>query len=319
MAMISRTIRLSLSLALVAALTVGVRAQSSAGPLPMTGPADPRAVPLSSIGSGGEPSQPQWVAMPNQRWERNVTQPSIIPILAPPDKANGAAVLLAPGGGFLFLSMDNEGYNVAKRLNALGVSAFILQYRTLPTPRDNEGFKNALAGVFDKSRPGAIPVDPRIGIPAAVADAQAALRYIRAHAAAYHIDPKRLGMVGFSAGAMTSFATVMADQRDALPNYFGVIYGPTNIVDAAAGAKAQVPADAPPLFNGLALDDRFFGSQNLSAIEAWRMAGKSVEFHLYQGGGHGFASFPDGHTSDHWFDVFSAWMKAMGYLNRAGR
>ena len=72
-----------------------------------------------------------------------------------------------------------------------------------------------------------------------------------------------------------------------------------------------MPAKAPPLFAAIAADDRFFKDMDLSLIHGWRQAGSSVELHLYSAGGHGFASHPNGTTSDAWFDQFALWLKAM--------
>lgn len=294
--------------------------QPLAAQFPTTGqniatPSEPLAIPLYKGDAPGWEKAAQrlvWSKMGPQRWERNVTHPSIIPILPPAGKANGAAVLVVPGGGFQFLSIDNEGYGVAARLNAHGITAFILQYRTMPTPYEYKDFLDNMAKVFNPKYAGEDKPDLTKGLAPAVADAQAALKFMRANVTKYHIDPKRIGMIGFSAGAMTTFGTIMADDPRAIPDYAGIIYGPTSM--DAAGPGAKVPADAPPMFNALARDDMFFANQNLSAIEAWRGAKKQVEFHMYEGGGHGFASFPSGHTSDHWFDQFIAWMKANKWL-----
>jgi acetyl esterase/lipase len=280
-------------------------------------PEEPRAIPLYQGAAPGYERATQklvWTQWEKQRWERNITAPSIIPILPPADKANGAAMLVVPSGGFLFLSMDNEGYNIAKLLNEKGIAAFILQYRTLATPEPQAEYGAFMMKLFDPKLKPQDRMDVSAAIPVAMADAQVALKYIKAHAADYHIDSERLGMIGFSAGAMTTFATVMADDPKARPAYVGVIYGPTSM--DAAGKDAKVPADAPPMFNALSKDDRFFGTQSLSAIEAWRAAGKGIEFHMYEGGGHGWATSPTGHSSDIWFDEFIAWMKANKWLDR---
>ncbi|MBU6207440.1 MAG: alpha/beta hydrolase, partial [Alphaproteobacteria bacterium] len=196
------------------ALSGMVGAQRPGIPYPIPTPEQSGEIPLyagAAPGSEKATQQVVWDQIGPQRWERNITHPSIIPLLPPADKANGTAVILVPGGGFLFLSMDNEGYNVARKMNAQGISVFILQYRTLPTPADNDGYMATLKRVFDQSTPKSERLDVNKGLPFAIADAQTAIRYVRAHATDYHLNPHHIGMVGFSAGAMTTFGTMMAD------------------------------------------------------------------------------------------------------------
>lgn len=237
---------------------------------------------------------------PDQRLVYNVSQPQILPWPSSLAKDTVApAVLLIPGGGYQFLAIDNEGFDVARRLDRQGVRVFIVKYRTLPLPDSFAGFKEAISATFQKGvRPTA---DNR---PFAVADTQAAIRMVRAHAEEWHIDPAKIGILGFSAGAMTVLATTQANASDARPDFVGMIYGPTQAVD--------LPTNLPPLFSAIAADDRFFKAEDLSLIHAWRTSGSKVEFHLYSAGGHGFASQPNGTTSDAWFDQFVLWLKASG-------
>jgi dienelactone hydrolase len=195
--------------------------------------------------------------------------------------------------------MDNEGFDVAKRLDKQGVRVFIVKYRTLPVPDSFAGFKDVLAAIFQRGQ--RVSMDD---IPYAVSDTQAAIRYVRGKAAALHVDPTKVGILGFSAGAMTVLATTQANAADARPDFVGMVYGPTQGTD--------VPPKAPPLFAAIAADDRFFMAQDLSLIHNWRKAGSGVELHLYSAGGHGFASQPNGTTSDAWFDQFALWLKANG-------
>jgi len=241
---------------------------------------------------------------PDQRLLYNVSAPQIM--LWPGSLAADAvapAILLVPGGGFQFLAMDNEGFDVAKRLDQLGVRVFIVKYRTLPVGEGFTGFKAAITETFQKGvRPS---MDDR---PYAVADTQAAIRMVRSHAKEWHVDPRRVGILGFSAGAMTVLATTQANAQDARPDFVGMVYGPTQ--------GTAVPPRAPPLFSAIAADDRFFKAQDLSLIHAWRTAGASVEFHLYSAGGHGFASQPNGTTSDAWLEQYALWLKANGLLGQ---
>lgn len=271
-------------------------------PTPEGAAGAPLPVTSSALNRTPEP-QEGWASDGGQRMVYNIARPALI-ALTPPAAGDAPrpAVILVPGGGFEFLSMDNEGYQVAERLKRLGVRVFILKYRTLPLPGGFQGFHDAIAFTF-AGRPRAQgPIDIQSALPDAMADAEAALRAVRANAKAYGVDAARVGLLGFSAGAVTSLAATEANAPGARPDFVGLIYGPTK--------AAPVPPNAPPLFAAIAADDRFFGKDDLGLIERWRASGASVEFHLYSGGGHGFASHPMGTTSDHWFDAFAHWLKA---------
>ncbi|RVU04495.1 alpha/beta hydrolase [Novosphingobium umbonatum] len=278
------------------------------GVLPVNNPPVMPAVDLPVSLPRANPAHEAWAQQtPDQRLVYNVVTPQILPWPSSlPKDATAPAVLLVPGGGYQFLAMDNEGFDVAKRLDKQGVRVFIVKYRTLPLPDSFAGFKNALAGLFQRGeRPAS---DNR---PYAVADTQAAIRYVRGKAAALHVDPAKVGILGFSAGAMTVLATTQANAVDARPDFVGMVYGPTQ--------SSDVPPKAPPLFAVIAADDRFFKDQDLSLIHNWRLSGSGVEFHLYSAGGHGFASQPNGTTSDAWFDQFALWMKASGITAKSDR
>lgn len=272
------------------------------GVTPAPTPKEPPAIALPVATEQANPASEAWARQdPSQRLVYNVSRPSLtlLPDGPSADKA-APAVILVPGGGFQFLAMDNEGYGVAKRLAPLGVRVFILKYRTTPLPDSFDGFKAALAATFQRGEGGE---ERARQAPYAIADAQAAVRAVRAHAREWGVDPRRVGILGFSAGAMTVLGALQADAPDARPDFAGMIYGPTQ--------SSVVPPNAPPLFAALAADDRFFRSQDLSLIQNWRASGASVEFHLYSAGGHGFASQPHGTTSDAWFDQYALWLKAM--------
>jgi acetyl esterase/lipase len=269
-------------------------------------PIEPAGMALPVTATQVNPAHEAWAQQTfDQRMAYNVTEPVLIPVAAPrAPVADGPAVILVPGGGFLYLAMDNEGYDVAQRLNGLGVRVFILKYRTAPAPDSFEGFHRLLADRFQKGAPIQGKIDP---LTFAVADTQAAIRLVRAHATEWRIDPKRVGLLGFSAGAVTSLAAVQASLPDARPDFVGLIYGPT------AGSP---PPNPPPLFSAIAADDRFFNKQDLGLITGWRASGSPVEFHLYSAGGHGFASHPTGATSDAWFDQLVLWLRAQGITGR---
>jgi acetyl esterase/lipase len=118
---------------------------------------------------------------------------------------------------------------------------------------------------------------------------------VRARAEEWHIDPKRVGMMGFSAGAGTTMAATL-QSTEIKPAFIAPIYGSLRNVD--------VPADAPPMFVALAADDPLFGKSDFALISAWQKAGRPVEFHLYQNGGHGFGLGNPPKTSTGWFPQF---------------
>jgi acetyl esterase/lipase len=240
---------------------------------------------------------------------RNVRVATLTPVLPAKGKATGAAVIVAPGGAFRILAIDHEGYKVAHWLADRGIAAFVLKYRLVPTPADPAAFQKAMmtlmAGVGQPGRPPP-SLDHMEGLDFAVEDAQAALTLVRAHAAAWGIDPKRVGMVGFSAGAMTTLAAGLAGPDKPRPDFIAPIYGPT---DARA-----VPADAPPMFNAIAVNDEFFGHAGYGLIDSWIKARRPVEFHLYGEGRHGFGMNRQGLTSDHWIGEFLAWLQMRGIV-----
>jgi acetyl esterase/lipase len=241
---------------------------------------------------------------------RNVTVATLTPFLPDPSKATGAAVIVAPGGGFRTLSMDNEGWGVARALADKGVAAFVLKYRLNQTPAGLDAFAQPPAP-RPASTPAGAPPAPRpsianraAGLAPQIADANAAFALVRANAAKWRVDPDRIGMIGFSAGAMLTMAATL-NSRDAKPAFIGNIYGPLSAVD--------VPPDAPPLFAAIAADDPLF-PVNFGLIENWRKANRPVEFHYYEQGGHGFGMYPKETTSTGWFDAFAKWLGMHGYL-----
>lgn len=282
-------------------------------------PSQPDAIELGTEPLPNATVPESWHSQYGSMFARNVTVATLTPFLPDPSKATGAAVIVAPGGGFRTLSMENEGWNVARALADQGVAAFVLKYRLNQTPADLETFArppaspapgtpaatpaNAAAGAPSATRPS--PADMAARIAPQIADANAAFALVRANAAKWHVDPDRVGMVGFSAGAMLTMATTL-NSSEAKPAFIGNIYGPLSAVD--------VPADAPPLFIALAADDPIFGGTNFGLIESWHQAKHPVEFHYYEQGGHGFGMYPKTTTSTGWFDAYVNWLAMHGYL-----
>lgn len=242
---------------------------------------------------------------PGMRVLRNVTVPTVTAYLPAPGHATGAGVVIAPGGGFVVLSIDHEGNDVARWLAAHGVAAFVLKYRLFPSPRDRADFEKFFAKQIAANV--AHLDEPSPGQAEASADGRAALARVRARAASFGVDPARVGFLGFSAGG--AVALDLALDGTSRPAFVGVIY-------AALASKAVVPRDAPPMFAALADDDPLFGNMATSIYDAWHAAHRPVELHVYAAGGHGFGMHPQGTTSDTWIESFYAWLQAGGFTGR---
>ncbi len=278
--------------------------------VPIITPAQPAAIALDTGPLPNAPVAESWHRQYGSVFTRNVTQATLTPFLPDPAKATGTAVVVAPGGGFRTLSIENEGWDVAKALAARGVAAFVLKYRLNQTPAEMAAFERAMSEMFSATaRPARPKPDDQIAALAPqIADARAAFALIRRRATEWKVDPRRIGMVGFSAGAMLTMATTVAGQ-DAKPAFIADIYGPL--------APITMPADAPPLFVALAADDPFFANGGFGLIDSWRAAKRPVEFHLYEQGGHGFGMYPKATTSTGWFDAFTRWLAMHGWAKPA--
>jgi acetyl esterase/lipase len=135
-------------------------------------------------------------------------------------------------------------------------------------------------------------------------DALAALKLVRSRAKEWGIDPSRIGMMGFSAGAMTTLNAGLAKDAADRPAFIAPIYGPMLPLD--------VPADAPPMFSAFALDDELFSGQGFGLIERWHAAGRPVELHAYERGGHGFGLGRPGTSSSLMLEEFITWLQSRG-------
>jgi acetyl esterase/lipase len=305
-----------------AAIVAGALATSSMvlaqpGPPPgfyirdLPAPAQPGALRLyqgTAPGTNADALPEQWQDIMGEVIVRNVAVPTLTPFLPAKDKATGTAVIIAPGGAYLMASMQNEGWPVAQWFAEHGVAAFVLKYRMDATPRDTAGFMKALGERFGAAGSAADHHAPNLTQPLAVADGQAAMRMVRAHAHEWNIDPDKVGFIGFSAGAMTAMQVTLADEPASRPNFVGYIYGPMTPVN--------VPASAPPLFAALASDDGLFGSEGFGVISAWHTAGKSVELHFYEKGGHGFGMGKAGTTTPEWKESMLDWLGTHGFAVR---
>ena len=264
------------------------------------------ALPLYGAANPGSPADEIETRMfGRETVTRNITYPTLTPVLPAPGTANGTAVIVAAGGGFAMLSLQNEGWRVAQALADRGVTAFVLKYRLNPTERDDKTWMQAMAKLFASIGNGQ-GHPPEIKDPAATLDAIAALKLVRSRAGEWHLDPRRVGMIGFSAGAITTLNAVLEAPAGDAPDFFGFIYGPM--------AAVAVPAGAPPMFAALAMDDPLFGNGDFSIVSAWHAAKRPVELHVYQSGSHGFGMGKPGTTSTLMMPEFLAWMGAQGLL-----
>ena len=268
-----------------------------------------REIPLYAgvaPGSEGATQKEQWNRIFGQNAVRNVTRPTLTPYLPAPGTASGAAVIVAPGGAYMMLSMDNEGRLVAQWLADHGVAAFVLKYRLDRTPADDQGALKAMGERFGAAARSGADHAPPLHQPLAIDDAQAALKLVRARAGDWGVDPGRVGMIGFSAGAMTALQTTLKSGVGPRPDFVGVIYGPMNGVTP--------PPSPPPMFAAIANDDPLFGDTDYGLAQAWRKVHAPIEMHVYERGDHGFGMTKKGTTSDLWIDQFYAWMKTRGLL-----
>jgi acetyl esterase/lipase len=279
--------------------------------VPIGMPAQTDAIVLGTGPLPGATAPESWYRQYDRNFARNVTVATLTPVLPDPAKATGTAIIVAPGGGFRSLSMENEGTDVARALAARGVAAFVLKYRLNQTPASMTAFEQSMAAMFagagrPRTQPSALPGGP--SLEPQLADSRAAFALVGKRAAEWHVDQARVGMVGFSAGAILTLQTAL-QAPETRPAFIGIIYGPLQPV--------TVPPAAPPMFVALAADDPLFGGRGMGLIESWIAAKRPVEFHLYEQGGHGFGMYQKTTTSTGWFDAFVRWLSMHGMVKAA--
>jgi dienelactone hydrolase len=247
----------------------------------------------------------------------NVSDPSVTVFLPPAAAATGAAVVVAPGGALRALAWDNEGIKVAQWLNSKGIAALVLKYRTLqPAPGGGRGRGAPAGGPANTGAPrreleirnGNANPEPNDAALAevlrmAIADAQQALQLARRNAAAWRIDPTRVGIMGFSAGGGVAVGTALAEKSEASPDFLVSLYGPSL-------QDVNVPAHGPPLF--IAVGSTHFNVTNgcLALFAAWKAAGKPAEIHIYDQVSAGFGMSARGLPVDTWNDRLYDWLVA---------
>ncbi|MBD1386097.1 alpha/beta hydrolase [Mucilaginibacter rigui] len=228
-------------------------------------------IPLWAKGAPGFEDRRNEPEQAKDYWVKNIHNPSLTVYMPPADKANGAAVIICPGGGHRLLVYNAEGVAPAKFYNNLGVTVFILKYRL----------------GRDTLSPYKVDVHPK-------QDAYRAMRLVRSRAAEFNIDTNRIGMMGFSAGGevvdMVAFsgwkgdpkATDPVDRASAKPNFIVQVYpGPGFVPET-------IPADAPPAFLVAANDDACCSLPIIQLLQRYREAKVPVEMHMYAKGDHAF-------------------------------
>jgi acetyl esterase/lipase len=297
-------------LALLLILSLSAMAQDGTI-YPLKAPAEPNAIQLGTGGVANQPASESWFRQWGDPMARNITTATLTPFLPKAGKATGAAVIVAPGGGYRWLSMGNEGWEVAQALADKGIAAFVLKYRLHPTPASLDDFTASMnrprptpPTTSDTSKSATTPPPPPLDLSNQLKDAEAAYTLILKRAKEWGVDTARIGMIGFSAGAgLTMHATL--NSKTMKLAFIGPIYGGMGPV--------EVPKNAPPMFNAIASDDFLFRGQ-FGVIDSWFKAGIPVEFHLYQNGGHGFGLGNPDRTSNRWFDAFLYWLEVNRFL-----
>jgi acetyl esterase/lipase len=238
-----------------------------------------------------------------------ITSPTLTLFRPPADRANGAVVVVCPGGGYNILAWNLEGTEIADWLNSIGVTAVVLKYRV---PRR------------DSAAPHAAPLK----------DAQRALRLVRSHATDWAIDPQRVGILGFSAGG--NLAVMAAthwdettypklDQIDELscrPDFAVPIYPAYLGDEKKAGPLSplvRVSKETPPMFITVTHDDALRGINAASLYIELKKANVPAELHIFAKGGHGYGLRPSANAVSHWPQHCEAWLRAMGFLERRSK
>ena len=283
-------------------------------PAPPEEPAHPPAVVLWPNGAPGsekyasEAEEVSWRQEPDIVFPvvSNIHNPSITPFLPAKDKTTGCAVVIAPGGGHMQLTIDREGYDLGRWLAERGIAAFVLKYRLSR----------------DGSNPTGVPQPYQTEVQP-LADAQRAIRLIRSRATEWNINPGRVGVLGFSAGGEIAILAALrhdagrpdaadpVERQSSRPDFFAPIYP-----GGFAGHDAEISKETtPPAFLLCAYYDRM-PEQLTGFFGALRKAGVNAELHIYSSGGHGFGVRPRPLAVTGWPERFVEWLGDRGFLRR---
>jgi acetyl esterase/lipase len=249
---------------------------------------------------------------------RNVSEPTLTVFRPKNAKPNGIGVIVCPGGGWRILAWQHEGIDVARWLAERGYTAFLLKYRVRGTPTSAAEFEAIMAAEgaeLAKPRPGRdapraladiVPAEAlRKPREIAADDGRRAIALVRERAKEWNIQPDKIGMIGFSAGAFLA-ADVATDPRATPLAFVAPIYG-------GETQRRPVPADAPPLFTVIAQDDRLLFRVVEGLYADWSTADRPAELHIFTRGGHGFGMVRQGLPADRWIDLFRDWLIDQGF------
>jgi acetyl esterase/lipase len=281
---------ISLSLAFFTALA------GAAGAQPLDPLAGPKPAKEIALYPGVAPGSEKWdwaekttLNKSGKPMVSDVVRPVLMYYPAAKSKAVGTAMIVAPGGGFRVLMMSYEGADIAERLNAMGVDAFVLKYRLVHEGADAAARQTAIKLAGD--------------------DGRQAVRLAREKADELGYKPDHVGMIGFSAGGLVTSEALFGPPQTR-PDFAALIYG------APADVK-DIPNPAPPLFLAVAADDVGFTTRSIDLFTAYRKAKGLAELHIFEMGGHGFGN--KGGGADHFMDRVQEWLAANKLLAKPAK
>jgi acetyl esterase/lipase len=229
----------------------------------------------------------------------NVSAPSLEVFTPEEGKGNGAAVIVAPGGGLYALSIESEGKQVASWLAARGYTAFVLKYRLVPTGSDGVQEITTLSA----ENPERIMRQVGSVLPYSIQDGLNAVAHVRKEATTYGIDPEKIGFMGFSAGGAVTMGVAYECDAGNAPDFIVPVYPWTD-----AYAVKSAPEEAPDMLIICASDDPLGLAKGSAELYlAWLEAGAVTSLHMYSSGGHGFGMKTQNLPSDSWIQRFHDW------------
>jgi acetyl esterase/lipase len=258
----------------------------------------PPSIPLWPTGAPGVGTRGGEAEIGRDYWVRNIHRPSVIPYPASRGHNNGAAVVIFPGGGHKLLVWTNEGTEAAIALNRMGISAFVVKYRLANEPGSTYSVEGDAAD-----------------------DARRAVRWVRANAVRYGIDPKRVGVMGFSAGG--ELVSLIADNPeprgrpagDAIDAEPGRPDFQILVFPGPRGIPAKAVKQAPPAFIVAGSIDPCCAAPSVALYEQLRTNGISAELHMFADSGHAFNLDESNRISIlHWPDRLQDWLADSGWL-----
>ena len=243
----------------------------------------------------------------------NVSTPTLRPILPAAGTGSGAAMIICPGGGHQILSYSAEGTNVARWLAERGIAAFVLKYRLIHFAKTPEEAFWYVLGLSEPAADNADPEAARAHRAAAIGmsndDGRAAVAWVRAHASEYGIDPERIGIIGFSAGAGVTASVCFEHDAQSRPNLVAPIYG--------GSFPGEIPPDAAPLFVVAPELDQRPGLTGIALYTAWQQAKLPAELHYFAACEHGFGYKSDGAPVNDWITLLYHFMQKTGFVPEA--